>query len=90
MPPFHISFYPFTGVNTTIRLRDGKAFVRLSDMLEGVKFTAGARYTWDYTSNSNFEAVNVFLPASFGSSSSLSRIAKRSPTTTISPRASML
>jgi predicted metal-dependent hydrolase len=35
MPLFHISFYPFTGVNTTIRLRDGKAFVRLSDMLEG-------------------------------------------------------
>ena len=35
MPLFHISFYPFTGVNTTIRLREGKAFVRLSDMLEG-------------------------------------------------------
>jgi predicted metal-dependent hydrolase len=35
MPLFHISYYPFTGVNTTIRLRDGKAFVRLSDMLEG-------------------------------------------------------
>jgi iron complex outermembrane receptor protein len=38
----------------------------ISDMLEGLKFTAGARYTWDYTSNSNFESVNVFLPASFG------------------------
>ena len=35
MPQFDVSFYPFTGVNTTIRLRDGKAFVRLSDMLEG-------------------------------------------------------
>ncbi|MHB8389228.1 MAG: M48 family metalloprotease [Acidobacteriaceae bacterium] len=35
MPLFDVSFYPFTGVNTTIRLRDGKAFVRLSDMLEG-------------------------------------------------------
>ncbi len=38
----------------------------LSDALEGLKFTAGARYTWDYTSNSNFETVNVFLPAAFG------------------------
>ncbi len=36
----------------------------LSDMLEGLKFTAGVRYTWDYTSNSNFEIVNVFLPTS--------------------------
>ncbi|MGH9615557.1 MAG: M48 family peptidase [Acidobacteriaceae bacterium] len=35
MPLFHISFYPFTGINTTIRLREGKAYVRLSDMLEG-------------------------------------------------------
>src|SRR5665213_2234668 len=35
MPLFDVSFYPFTGVNTTIRLREGKAFVRLSDMLEG-------------------------------------------------------
>jgi iron complex outermembrane receptor protein len=36
------------------------------DALEGIKFTAGARYTWDYTSNSNFEAVKVFLPANLG------------------------
>ncbi len=35
MPLFDVRFYPFTGLNTTIRLRDGKAFVRLSDMLEG-------------------------------------------------------
>jgi iron complex outermembrane receptor protein len=34
----------------------------LTDMLEGLKFTAGVRYTWDYTSNSNFETVDVFLP----------------------------
>jgi iron complex outermembrane receptor protein len=34
----------------------------LSDMLDGLKFTAGVRYTWDYTSNSNFEIVNVTLP----------------------------
>jgi hypothetical protein len=35
MPGFDVRFYPFTGVNTTIRLREGKALVRLSDMLEG-------------------------------------------------------
>jgi hypothetical protein len=35
MPEFDVRFYPFTGVNTTIRLREGKALVRLSDMLEG-------------------------------------------------------
>jgi iron complex outermembrane receptor protein len=38
----------------------------LSDMLSGLKFTAGLRYTWDYTSNNNYETVNVFLPATFG------------------------
>lgn len=35
MPVFEIRFYPFTGINTTIRLREGKALVRLSDILEG-------------------------------------------------------
>ncbi|HET9088127.1 MAG TPA: M48 family peptidase [Acidobacteriaceae bacterium] len=35
IPEFNVRFYPFTGVNTTIRLREGKALVRLSDMLEG-------------------------------------------------------
>ncbi len=35
MPSFEVRFYPFTGINTTIRLRDGKALVRLSDLLEG-------------------------------------------------------
>ncbi len=35
MPKFDVRFYPFTGVNTTIRLREGNALVRLSDMLEG-------------------------------------------------------
>ncbi len=35
----------------------------IADMLDGLKFTAGARYTWDYTSNSNFQTV--VLP-SFG------------------------
>ncbi len=35
MPVFEIRFYRFTSVNTTIRLREGKALVRLSDVLEG-------------------------------------------------------
>lgn len=35
VPEFDVRFYPFTGINTTIRLRQGKALVRLSDMLEG-------------------------------------------------------
>ncbi|MGC9291980.1 MAG: SprT-like domain-containing protein [Acidobacteriaceae bacterium] len=35
MPVFDVRFYRFTSVNTTIRLRDGKALVRLSDVLEG-------------------------------------------------------
>lgn len=35
MPDFDVRYYPFTGINTTIRLREGKALVRLSDMLEG-------------------------------------------------------
>jgi predicted metal-dependent hydrolase len=35
MPEFHVRFYPFTNVNNTIRLREGRMYVRLSDMLEG-------------------------------------------------------
>ena len=37
----------------------------LTDALDGLKFTAGVRYTWDYTSNSNFENVKVFFPSNF-------------------------
>jgi iron complex outermembrane receptor protein len=33
----------------------------IADMLEGLKFTAGARYSWDYVSNSNFQNVNIDL-----------------------------
>jgi predicted metal-dependent hydrolase len=33
-PEFHVEFFPFTGVNNTIRLREGCMKVRLSDMLE--------------------------------------------------------
>lgn len=34
LPAFHIHFYGFTGINNTIRLREGEIFVRLSDLLE--------------------------------------------------------
>jgi hypothetical protein len=34
-PPLAIEFFAFANVNNTIRLRDGKLFVRLSDLLEG-------------------------------------------------------
>ncbi|HET7872258.1 MAG TPA: SprT-like domain-containing protein [Terriglobales bacterium] len=35
MPPFEIRFYAFSNLNNTIRLRQGKILVRLSDLLEG-------------------------------------------------------
>ncbi len=35
MPPFAVRFRRFTSLNTTIRLREGKIFVSLSDLLEG-------------------------------------------------------
>jgi hypothetical protein len=35
MPPIHVRFRRFTSLNTTIRLREGKIFVSLSDLLEG-------------------------------------------------------
>jgi hypothetical protein len=35
MPPFHVRFRSFTGLNTTIRLREGEIRVSLSDLLEG-------------------------------------------------------
>jgi hypothetical protein len=34
-PPFSVEFFAFANVNNTIRLRDGKLLVRLSDLLEG-------------------------------------------------------
>src|SRR3954466_4458540 len=34
MPPFDIRFRRFTSLNTTIRLREGRLHVRLSDLLE--------------------------------------------------------
>jgi hypothetical protein len=35
MPDFEVRFYRFTNINNTIRLRQGRIFVRLSDLLEG-------------------------------------------------------
>jgi len=35
MPPLSIEFFPFAGLNNTIRLRQGRLRVRLSDVLEG-------------------------------------------------------
>jgi hypothetical protein len=35
MPEFRVEFYPFANVNNTIRLRDSKLHVRISDLLEG-------------------------------------------------------
>lgn len=35
MPEFRAEFFPFANMNHTIRLRDGTALVRLSDLLEG-------------------------------------------------------
>ncbi|HTW60451.1 MAG TPA: SprT-like domain-containing protein [Terracidiphilus sp.] len=35
LPPIQVRFRRFTSLNTTIRLREGKIFVSLSDLLEG-------------------------------------------------------
>lgn len=34
VPELEVNFYPYTGLNHTIRLRSGKVYVRLSDILE--------------------------------------------------------
>lgn len=39
MPEFRVEFYPFANVNNTIRLRDSRLHVRLSDLLEGAPET---------------------------------------------------
>src|SRR3954447_5709595 len=35
LPEFEVRFYRFANINNTIRLRQGRIFVRLSDLLEG-------------------------------------------------------
>ncbi len=32
VPPIDVSFYPYVGLNQTIRVRDGRVFVRIADM----------------------------------------------------------
>jgi predicted metal-dependent hydrolase len=35
MPQFHVEFFPFSNINNTIRLRDTRVLVRISDLLAG-------------------------------------------------------
>jgi hypothetical protein len=35
VPPIHVRFYPYAGLHSTARLREGRIFVRLSDLLAG-------------------------------------------------------
>lgn len=39
MPDMNARFYPFANVNNTIRIREGRMYVRLSDILEGAPDT---------------------------------------------------
>ena len=39
MPDITVRFYPFANVNNTIRLRNGRVLIRLSDLLEGAPET---------------------------------------------------
>lgn len=38
LPGLRVEFFPFTSVKNTIRMREGKLLVRLSDLLEGAPF----------------------------------------------------
>ncbi len=42
IPELKIDFFAFANVNNTIRLRDGRLLVRLSDLLEGAPDTRAA------------------------------------------------
>src|SRR5580693_1510182 len=39
MPELAVEFFAFVNINNTIRMREGKLFVRLSDLLEGAPDT---------------------------------------------------
>jgi predicted metal-dependent hydrolase len=39
MPDLAVEFFPFASINNNIRMREGKLFVRLSDVLEGAPST---------------------------------------------------
>src|SRR5947209_11478421 len=32
LPPIHVSFYPYVGINHTIRIRDGEIYVRIGEI----------------------------------------------------------
>ena len=57
MPPFRISFFRFANVNNTIRLREGWALVRISDLLEGAPeggaLNEGQADLWAYSAAEN-------------------------------------
>src|SRR5271166_4063909 len=39
MPEFRVEFYPFAGVNNTIRVRESTVHARISDLLEGAPYS---------------------------------------------------
>jgi hypothetical protein len=39
LPEFRVEFYPFANVNNTIRVREARVYVRISDLLEGAPET---------------------------------------------------
>jgi hypothetical protein len=39
MPEIHLRFFPFASINNTVRLRDGKLYFRISDLLEAAPET---------------------------------------------------
>src|SRR6266700_7208716 len=40
MPPIEISFYPYVGINHTIRIRDGRVFVRIGEICREMPLAA--------------------------------------------------
>jgi hypothetical protein len=40
IPEVHVSFHPYVGINHTIRVRSGKAFVRISDICQDMPLDA--------------------------------------------------
>ncbi len=40
MPEIEVSFYPYIGINHTIRVRDGKVYVRLAEVCRDMPFNA--------------------------------------------------
>ena len=36
IPPIEVEFYPYTGINHTIRVRDGRVYVRIADICRNI------------------------------------------------------